>query len=142
MDVDVEGDIELELQHLKDFGNEKQLDLLRREIGHITAHGIQPCEGWYDERFAHINQYSKLDWSGLATRFHNKDQYLYDAAGYIIRLTHELLEDRATKPNFHLGTYHSFIHNIQNVWKYYKQVYVGDEADKDIMDLIEGIKFM
>jgi hypothetical protein len=142
-DTDMEeNDIEFELQHLKQFGNEKQLDLLRREVGHIVAHGLNPCEGWYDERFEHINLYSKLDWPGLARRFHNKDKFLHDTAIYIMRLSDELLEERGTKPNFHIATYHILIHSVQSVWDYYKQVYCADEDDTDIMDLIEGIKFM
>jgi hypothetical protein len=141
-DTDDNVNIEDELKHLKEFGNEKQLDLLRREIGHIVAHGLKPCEGWYDERFEHINLYSKLDWPGLAKRFHNKDQYLHDTAIYIMRLADELLEERGSKPNFHIRTYHSMIHSVQSVWNYYKQVYCAEEEDTDIMDLIEGIKFM
>jgi hypothetical protein len=133
-----ETDIEWELAHLKDFDNEKQLDLLRREIGHIVAHGLQPCEGWYDERFEHINLYSKLGWSQLAQKFHNNDQYLHDTAIYIMRLADELLEERGCKPNFHLGTYHRLIHSVQNVWNYYKQVY-SSEDDTDVMNLIESM---
>ena len=135
-------DTEHALQHLKDYDNEKQLKLLRQEIGHIIAHGLQPSEGWYDERFEYIYQYSKLDWSNLATRFANKDHFLYETAIYIIRLGNELLDERGTKPNFHLQTYHSFIHSIHAVWGYYKQVYAAAETDTDILDLIEGIKFL
>lgn len=135
-----ESDIETELEHLNEYNNEKQLDLLRREIGHIIAHGLQVPEGWYDERFEHINLYSRLGWSHLAQRFLKKDQYLHDTSIYIMRLLDELLEERGSKPNFSLGTYHSLIHNIQNVWKYYKQIYCDE--DNDMMDLIEGMKFL
>jgi hypothetical protein len=133
---DSEGDIEFELIHLKQFDNEKQLDLLKREIGHIVAHGFTPPEGWYDERFEHINLYSQLGWRQIAQRFHNKDQYIHDTAIYISRLSDELLEERGTKPNFHLGTYHRMIHNIQNIWNYYKQLYCDED---DMMDLISGM---
>ena len=142
LDEDFESDIESELEHLKEYGNEKQLDLLRREIGHIVAHGLQPSEGWYDERFEHINLYSNLGWSHLAQRFHNKDQYLHDTAIYIMRLSDELLEERGSKPNFHLGTYQSLIHIVQSVWIYYKQVYCGEENDTSVMDLIESMSFL
>jgi hypothetical protein len=67
-------DYENELEHLKEYGNEKQLQILKREITHIIAHGLFPSEGWYDERFEHINMYSELGWSHLAKKFHNKDQ--------------------------------------------------------------------
>ncbi len=136
-----ENDIEFELEHLKEYGNEKQLDLLKREIGHIVAHGLQPSEGWYDERFEHINLYSNLGWSQLAQRFHKKDDYIHDTAIYIMRLADELLEERGTKPNFHLKTYHSLIHSVQNIWNYYKQLY-GSGDETDMMDLIESMSFL
>jgi hypothetical protein len=137
-----EIDIENEMEHLKEFGNEKQLDLLRREIGHIIAHGLQPSDGWYDERFEYINLYSQLGWSQLAQRFHNSDQYIHDTSMYIMRLSDELLEERSCKPNFHLGTYHNLIHNVQSIWNYYKQVYCGDEDDTDVIDIINGMTFL
>lgn len=148
MDIDSDTEIdfpdhtiEYELEHLKEYGNEKQLELLKREIGHIVAHGLQPSEGWYDERFEHINLYSNLGWTHLAKRFHNKDQYIHDTAIYIMRLSDELLEERGSKPNFHLSTYHQMIHNIYNIWNYYKQLY-GSSDDADMMDLIEGMSFL
>ena len=111
-------DIEWELEHIKEFNNEKQLDLLRREIGHYVAHNIIPSEGWYDERFPYINMYYKLDWSSLAKRFHNRDQFIHDTSLYIMRITDELMEERGTKPNFHIPTYHRMIHSIQQLWGY------------------------
>ena len=135
-------DIEDELLYLKNFDNEKQLKLLKREIGHIVAHGVSPSEGWYDERFEYINEYSHLGWAEMAKKFHDKDQYLHDTALYIMRLSDELLEERGTKPNFHIPTYHRMIHNIQNIWNYYSQVYMSGEDDEDVMDLIEGMMFL
>ncbi len=142
MQPDEEEDIEFQLQHLREYENEKQLELLRREIGHIIVHGLQPSEGWYDERFEHINQYSKLDWTGLALRFRGKDEFIHQAAMHTHQLLGELLEERSTKPNFHLHSYRTALHNIHAIWNYYKQLYMGDEHDTDIMNLIEGIKFM
>lgn len=137
-----ESDIEYEIERLKEFDNTKQLNILKREIGHIVAHGLMPCEGWYDERFTYINEYSKLGWAEMARRFHGKDQYLHDTAVYIMRLLDELLEERGSKPNFHLPTYHRVIHDIHNIWNYYSQVYMGSEEDTDVVDLIEGMKFL
>lgn len=134
-----ESDIEWELEHLKEFGNEKQLQLLKREIGHIMVHGLMPSEGWYDERFEHIYIYSRLGWANLAKNFHKKDDYLHDTAIYIMRLSDELLEERGTKPNFHITTYYNLINSIANIWNYYKQVYCADDDD-DMMGLIEGMK--
>ena len=53
-----------------------------------------------------------------------------------MRLSDELLEERGSKPNFHLRTYHSLIHNVYNIWNYYKQVYCDED---DMMDLISGM---
>jgi hypothetical protein len=76
-------------------------------------------------------------------RFHNKDHYIHDTAYHILSLISDLIEDRHTKPNFNLKTYYNMIHNVQNIWKYYRQVYVcDDENDTDMNDLIEGIKFL
>lgn len=136
-------DIEFDLERLDEFDNATQLDLLRREIGHIVAHNITPSEGWFDERYKYILNYSNIEWAGLMKRFHNKDHYIHDTAYHILGLITDLIEDRHTKPNFNLNTYHKLIHNVQNIWKYYRQVYVcEDENDTDMMDLIEGIKFL
>lgn len=135
-------DIEWELEHLHEFGNEKQLELLRKEIDHILAHALSPSEGWYDERFDYIAKYSQLDWRGLSKRFYKKDQYICNNTEYIINLLKEIIEDRCTMPNFNLETYHLLIHNIHNIWAYYKDVYMGDETDVDVLDLIEGLTFM
>lgn len=138
---DNEGDIEIELRHLKDFNNLKQLDVLRREVGHITAHGLIPSEGWYDERFEYINIYSQLGWSEMAHKYHNIDQYLHETALYIMRLSDELLEERGTAPNFNIPKYHSMIHNIHNIWNYYSQIYM-EGTDDTMMDLIENMRFL
>jgi hypothetical protein len=142
-DNSYESDVDIEdaLTHLKDFSNEKQLSILKREIGHIMVHALVPSEGWYDERFEHINLYAHLGWSYLAQRFHRKDDYLHDTAMYIMRLADELMEDRGSKPNFHLVTYYNLIMNVQNIWNYYKQVY-GSGDDTDMMDLIESMSFL
>ena len=122
--------------------NTIMLDQLRREIAHIITYELKPSEGWYDERYQYIDQYAKIDWRGMMTRFYKKDQYIYDTAHYILRLLEELIDERGTKPNFNIQTYHRVIHDIQNLWYYYSQVYMGEETDESVLDLIEGIKFL
>lgn len=141
IDSDDELDIEDALTHLKDFSNEKQLYILKREIGHIMVHRITPSDGWYDERYKHIILYSNLEWSQLAKKFHKKDDYLHNTALYIMRLADELIEDRAAKPNLNLTTYYNLIMSVYNVWNYYKQLYCSDD-DMDMMDLVEGMSFL
>ena len=75
----------------------------------------------------------------MAKRFHNNDQYIHDTALYIMRLLDELIEERGTKPTFHIPTYHRVIHEIRNVWNYYSRLYMAGEEDSDVMDLIEGM---
>lgn len=139
--VSSEEDIEFELAHLKEYGNEKQLDLLKREIGHIVAHGLEPSEGWYDERFEYISIYSNLGWAELAQRYHKKNDYIHNTAINIMQLSDELLELRAYKPNFNLKTYHSLINSVQNILNYYKQLY-GNTDDTDMMGLTEEMSFL
>jgi hypothetical protein len=122
--------------------NAKILDQLRHEITHIITYELTPSEGWYDERYEYIAQYSQIDWRGMMTKFHKKDQYIHDTAHYILRLLEELIDERGTKPNFNLHTYHRVIHDIQNLWYYYSQVYLGEETDEGVIDIIQGMKFL
>lgn len=122
--------------------NAKILDQLRQEIEHIMSHNLSPNEGWYDERYQYIALYSKIDWQGMMTKFQNKDKYIYETARYIMRHLEELVDERGTKPNFNLQTYYRVIHDIQNLWYYYSQTYLGDETDESVIDLIQGMKFL
>lgn len=138
----VDSDIEGQLENLNTFDNEKQLDLLKKEICHIMVHGMTPSEGWFDERYKVIMEYSKLDWIDLAKRFKNRDEFIHNTSHYIFRILEELVEERGTKPNFTIHTYYQLILNMYSIWHYYRKVYIGNEEDTDIMDLIEGIKFL
>jgi hypothetical protein len=139
-ETEYELDIEDQLDNLKNLGNEEQLAVLQKEITHIIIHEITPSDGWYDERFPYIDMYSKLDWSGLANYFQNKNDYIYERSTYIIRLLNELIDDRATKPNFHIRTYYRTISEIYSLWKYYKEGFTDEgEDDSDILDLIDSM---
>jgi hypothetical protein len=137
-----ETDTEVEADVIEDPGNLKKLELLRQEIAHIISLNLQPSEGWYDERYTYIDTYLKLDWQGMMSRFKNKDEYIHATAKFIISYLEELEDERGTKPNFNLHTYHKVIHDIYNLWYYYSQVYLGNETDEDVIDLIEGMKFL
>jgi hypothetical protein len=58
--------------------------------------------------------------------------------GNVLKLLDELLDERCTEPNFNITSYASLLHNIMNIWNYYKEVYLTDEDD-DILSLINGI---
>lgn len=144
IDSDISVDIEKEIQYLDEYDNERQLELLKHEIGHITIHGIQPSEGWYDERFKYINKYCNLDWSNLALNFYNKDAYIYNLSASIVDMLSNLTEERSTKPNFSLDIYNNAIHHIYYVWNYYKEIYLSLDMNEenDMIDLINGIRSM
>lgn len=131
--------IEYQLKHIKEYGNEKQLDLLRLEIDHIMAHGIKPSEGWYDERFEYIDTYSNLDWGSLMKQFPEKEHYIYNTALYIIRNLDDLVEEYSTTPNFNLNKYYNLINNIHDVWHNIKDKLPSEEGEDDMMDLVNGL---
>ena len=133
------SDVEWELEHLEEYDNVKQLQILKKEINHYTIHGVTPSEGWFDERFRHIDTYSKLDWIELAQRFKDEDKYMHDSAHYIRFLLDELIDERATKPTFNLTQYNQLLHIISNVWEHYVHAYLDDNTDADIDDLLVGI---
>jgi hypothetical protein len=138
----VESDIEWQLENLNRFNNEKQLELLKKEIGHIMVHSVIPPEGWFDERYKIIMEYYKLGWGELAKRFKNKDEYIHNTAHIIQNYLEELMEERYTRPNFTIRIYYQMIMNVHSIWHYYSKVYVGNEEDTDVIDLIEGMKFL
>ncbi len=135
-----EEDIEYQLTHLDEYDNVTQLNLLKREISHIVFHGIEPSEGWFDERWQNIYNYSKVAWQELSDRYKNNDDYIHSTAFIITKLLEELLEDRCTHPNFPLNTYHTLIHNIHSIWHYYSANYVEPEMDDSMNALLSGIK--
>jgi hypothetical protein len=137
-----EHDDEWKLQHLDQYENEEQLNLIMCEINHIMGHGIKPSDEWYNERFQYIYQYSHINWADLSKRFTTKDQYIYGTAADIQQLVSELVEERSTKRAFNIATYYRAILHIKDLWSYYKDTYMGDESDTNVVDLIEGLKFL
>ena len=133
---------DLEIQNLKMFDNLKQLDILNREIAYIVRNNITPIDEWYDDRFEYIVKYSQLNWNQLAERFNNRDKYMYDMSLQIIQLLTRLFEDRATKRYFYIPTYHTLLYVVKNCWDHYNNTYVCGETDTDVVDLVEGMKFM
>ena len=134
--------LEKELQNIKCFDNLTQLDILNREVAYIATNGIKPLDMWFDDRFEYIYLYSQLAWNELAERFKNKDKYIYDTSMQIIQLITRLLQERSVKRQFYVPTYHTMICHIKNVWEYYNTNYIGGEADSDVVDLVEGMKFL
>ena len=147
---DAQMDVEEALDNLDELDNHTQLIMLKKEINHYTLHGIEPAEGWYDERFRIIQTYSELNWYDLVQKFHGKDDYIHDSAILIMRMCYDLLEECSTKPNFHLKTYYRLLHTISNMWQYYQSNYLEGEGegegeregDTDMDNLIKGLAQM
>ena len=72
----------------------------------------------------------------------NKDEYINETAAHILELIGDLVEERGVKREFNLAKYYRAILNIKELWAYYKDSYMGDESDTNIVDLIEGLKFL
>jgi hypothetical protein len=133
---------EWKLKHLDQYENEEQLNLILREINYIMWNGLKPDDDWYNERFHYINLYSHINWADLSKRFDTKDDYIYQTSAHILQLIGDLVEERGVKRQFNLAKYYRAILNIKELWKYYKEAYMGDESDTNVVDLIEGLKFL
>lgn len=121
------------------FNNYTMLRLLRREIAFIMKHGIQPVDEWYEERSEHIYNYCNINWPALQNKFNNKDHTIYATAKNIEDLLNTLVEELSVSVRFTLVRYYKMIEEIYHVWNYYRELYVGDEDDDNIVDLIESM---
>jgi len=136
--------MEDKLEHLQEFDNETQLELLYYEIDHIIMHGEQPNESWYSERMDHIQAYQSIDWKDLATRSYQRDDKIYEATVAIIDHIEQLEEEWSTCPTFNLCVYQRLIETIRSVWKYYSHEYYVTDMTKtvDILDLMNSMDNM
>jgi|APCry1669192010_1035390.scaffolds.fasta_scaffold08677_3 hypothetical protein len=141
MDVDELPDelIPTALSQKGAFNNFTMLKLLRREITFIIKHGIQPVDEWYEERSEHVYHYCNINWFALQNKFQGKDNAIYMAAKIIEDLLNTLMEELSVSVQFTLLRYYKMIEEIYHVWNYYSELYVGDEEDDNIVDLIESM---
>lgn len=137
-------DMEEKLEHLDDFDNETQLQILYYEINHILIHGLQPNENWYEDRVNYIHHYQTIDWKDLAVRSYQRDDIVYNAAVNIIDHLEQLDEEWSTSPTFNLGIYQRLLAAIRAVWNYYSREYhVMDKTNTvDILDLMNSMDSM
>jgi len=133
--------MEEKLEHLEDFDNATQLELLYYEIDHIIMHGIQPNETWYNDRMNIIESYHNIDWKDLATRSYQLDDKMYESAINIIDHLEQLEDEWSTCPTFNLCVYQRLLEMIRLVWKYYaREYYVMDKTETvDILDLMNSM---
>lgn len=131
-----------EEQDPQESANVRELAMLRREIDTLMERGISPPTHWYEHRYQNLQTYSELGWSSTAQRFHRLDRYIHDTAMNILNNLEDLMESYHRKQYFNLRHYQHLIHDIQNLWNYYKSSYIGDESDPDVGDLIVGLTHM
>ncbi len=139
---DLQDDEVFETDEEEEENNLEQLHYLTAEAVHMIEHGIQPSEGWYDEHYRYIYRYSTLGWEHLIDRFQYKDNIMASLATTIRSLIQELLDEYSTKPNFNFQNYYTLLCNINNIWRYYSQTYIGSETDSSVVDLIEAMSFL
>lgn len=129
-------------QDAHESANVRELAMLRREIDTLMEREISPPALWYEHRYHNLQIYSELGWSSMAHRFHRLDRYIYDTSMNIMNNLEDLMESYYRTQCFHLRHYQHLIHDIQNLWNYYKSTYIGDETDSDVGDLIVGLTHM
>lgn len=132
----------MDVDTLEQYDNYTQLTYLRREIQDILFRTIQPSEEWYRDRIRKVVTYSELDWTGMALRFDGKDHHLHHVATRIVELHDVILEQWSVSPHFHLPTYAHLLEEIDHLWDYYRNQYVGEETDEEVIELIENLTHM
>lgn len=134
-------DIELyeQIQHLDEYTNAIQLEILQKEIHFILYHEFQPPVEWYDERIDKIYTYSHLNWDELCHRFNNKDYVMHNTSAKIQELIDIVINQWSGHSHFNLQIYRDAIDYIYYIWKHYESTYIGNETDSDIIELTEDI---
>lgn len=137
-------DIEEALYQIEDYDNMTQLQMLNQEIQHIMEHGVQPPQEWFEMRFQKVYQYSELDWIKIVKQFQGKDTsneatYIMETCHTIVLMIQTIIDEWAVSPVFNLSTYYQLINDMENLITVYRTIYIGDETDEDMADLILGI---
>lgn len=137
-------DIEEALYQIEDYDNMTQLQMLNQEIQHIMEHGVQPPQEWFEMRFQKVYQYSELDWMKIVKQFQGKDTsdeatYIMETCHTIVLMIQTIIDEWAVSPVFNLSTYYQLINDMENLITVYRTIYIGDETDEDMADLILGI---
>lgn len=133
---------EMQLDELQQHPEATQLQLLVYEVEHLHEHGIQPSSDWYEARFLKIYAYSELQWGSLAEQFQHRNPYIYETAVTISQMLAHLVEEWSHCPVFDISIYYQLLHDMNDLWKYYSENYIGDEEDEDVVDLIAGMRHL
>ena len=131
---------DLEALHALDKG--EQLKWLRREITYVLQNELQPTQEWFEDRTPLIYSYQTVNWASVMERFNGKDPHMHLTASNITALLGLLEDQLSVSAYFNLNTYYKLLDEIHHIWTYYKQHYVGDETDEDVIDLVEMVSFL
>ncbi len=134
--------ISIDTSNIPTENNIQILNRLITEATVIITENTPLSEGWYDKHFKYMYDYSRIDWDNLIERFRNKDNIIYDLAQQVRMYIQDILDDYSGKPDFEFAKYYTVLCNIQNLWRYYSDTYMGGETDTDVIDLIECFTFM
>jgi hypothetical protein len=140
--TDMMEDVEMQLDELNQHPEATQLEILTYESEHMLEHGIQPSQDWYETRFIKIYEYSELNWSDFAYRYHLDNTYMSEKATSIYQGLQHLIEEWAVSPIFDLSIYYGILHDMLELWKYYESEYMDENHDLDVSDLISGLKHL
>ena len=135
-------DIETQLEQLDELDHLSQLILLKQESSHILSHGLMPSTEWFHARFRHILLYQSIDWQDMATQYVNKNTFINTSSSTIHTMIHHIIQEYETKETYELKLYHQLLHQIHELWQTYSTLYIGEETDMDIVDLVAGIMHM
>ena len=142
MDIDSSNAVIHDLDALNDLDKGEQLEILRREITYVLQNELQPTQEWFEDRTPLIYSYQTVNWASVMERFNGKDPHMHLTASNITALLGLLEDQLSVSAYFNLNTYYKLLDEIHHIWTYYRQHYVGDETDEDVIDLVEMVSFL
>ena len=128
-----------QLQHISDYTNLVQLEILQKEINYIQMSAMEPSPQWYEERIDKIYEYNTLNWDEMQVLFRDKDEYLRNGSAYVRRMLDYLIYQWTSNEMFELKAYKELIDYIYHIWKHYETWYIGGNTDPDMVDLVENM---
>lgn len=141
MDVDDEYDyesLEEKLEHLSDYDNLTQLQLLIQEIEFMMDHGLQPDAVWFEKRIDHVIAYSALNWRDLTEQ--TFDERLAAWCRTIIQSGQKLMDDWGVGPIFDISDYYTMLHAVEEARAHFFEHYAKDDTDVDLFQVIAGME--
>lgn len=141
MDVDDEYDyesLEEKLEHLSEYSNLTQLQLLIQEIEFMMDHGLQPDAPWFERRIDYVIAYSALNWRDLTEQ--TFDERLATWCRTILQSGQKLMDDWSVGPIFDISDYYTMLHAVEEARAHFFEHYAKDDTDVDLFQVIAGME--